>query len=155
MSPACPQGTRVDRNARTGAPTPADREHLAACPACREAHRLANALSSLADLDLLLPLETPEGGGALPLPSASQVYLRAELRLRREDAERARERAERIARLGSAVGLSATLASLSFAALLTWISLLSGSAGPRAAWMLSGAAGIALLLGCGWALREA
>ena len=155
MSPACPQGTTVVRNPRQGAPTPAEREHLAACPACREAHRLANALSSLAELDLPTPLDTREGAGAPPLPSASQVYLRAELRLRREAAERTRERAERIARLGSAVGLSATLASLAFAALLTSLSLLRGNAGTGAAWMLGGLAAFALLAGGGWALREA
>lgn len=152
MSPACPQEATVVLDAREGALTPEDREHLAACPACREARRLAAALARLASPT---PLEPREGAGAPLVPSASQVYLRAELRLRRDAAERTRERAERIARLGSAVGLSATLASLAFAALLTSISLLRGDGGAGAAWALGGFAAIALLAGGGWALGEA
>src|SRR6185295_1390082 len=101
MSSACPQEARISRLARSGPLDAAEREHLAACPSCREALRVAAALGALAS--------PPEGA---PLPTPGQIYLRAELRRRREQTDKARARAEQVARFGRTVGVATTVSTL-------------------------------------------
>lgn len=116
------------------------------------------------DRDLSQALRALESSSEAPaaLPSAGQIYQRAELRQRWERKTSYRERGEKLAHLGRLAGVSTLLGALFFALGMSLSSavggmesgLVSAPAGQALVSILAGAGPCLLLLGFGWALRE-
>jgi hypothetical protein len=116
------------------------------------------------DRDLSRALRSLESSPVAPadLPSAGQIYRRAELRQRWERQSERLERGERLARLGSWVGASCLLGALFFALMISISSaagaagngIHSGRAGQTLGWILAAAGPCLLVAGFSRVLRE-